>query len=886
MRPALRACAALAVSLAILAIASPLSESAPPPYLVMGFISDAFGNPLEGANVTILNQRTGERLYSTSDPAGGYIVDLSINPTPYKNGDGINVTARLAALQNSAYGTVNSSQAQSVLNVTLYDTMPPAIYHAPPGSIAVWQDLNLTCTALDDMRVQYVTVYYIEVGGSAVRSLPMNMSAGTRQNGTWCAAMPDHHTAGNMSYWFEAGDLSGNSAATGAYALTVKPGSANEYVITAPSSVIAGQDFSIDVRVADSFWNTVTDFNGTAYFYSDAMAALPPQYTFVPSDNGRRQFAGLRLYTAPRQSFVVDTMGPGPTSRKWVDVSPSQASMVAWSPERASILAGIPFQLSLGVVDMYGNPTTYPYPLDVLLTSTSAQGSFAPSQAHVPSNTQSAPVTYNDTAIGTPLLAAQPTDPVIGEGTANITVLNASTAMRWSVTPAQATVQAGKEFPFNLTLIDPFGNPSPVATATRVNLTTTSKNGKFFPQSRLDPEIDHVDIGPGNSSATFAYWDTAATTAPIAIAASNGSDVATGTSRVTVAPDAAGWVLRTGLPETAIAGVKFDVRIDVTDAYRNPIANFSGIVNISAPDPLSSNLSYQFAAVDMGSHTFSVALFTAGIAELWIDAWFPYSNNIEHYRPSVKVVHNVASKLVVAAPREAEAGEPFSFSVSPADDWDNRVTNYTGTVRFSSGGRFPAALPAPYDFLAPDEGFRHFDKGAALFSTLAQRVIASADAPKPMANYAEVWVNDTVAPDATVQFPLSAYDGDPIPVTVGARDRIAIARVQIVFSADGGDPLTVSAAQTSGNMTTGIGNYSAELRPPSGTRKITFHAVVFDGYNNATAPTTGNESIEIIPRAQFDTWTVMVIGAVIAAAFIAVAVVIIRRRRRKGDEEN
>ena len=72
--------------------------------------------------------------------------------------------------------------------------------------------------------------------------------------------------------------------------------------------------------------------------------------------------------------------------------------------------------------------------------------------------------------------------------------------------------------------------------------------------------------------------------------------------------------------------------------------------------------------------------------------------------------------FVVTAPGSATAGTAFNVGVTAADVVGNIVTNYTGTIAFTSTDAYAAFSPLSYDFLPADNGSRTFVDGATLLT--------------------------------------------------------------------------------------------------------------------------------------------------------------------------
>ncbi len=89
--------------------------------------------------------------------------------------------------------------------------------------------------------------------------------------------------------------------------LRVIPGSPAEFFISrSTDNLITGLPNYFDVIVRDAGGNTVTNYTGTVHFTStDTEAVLPPDYTFVPGDNGSHRFAATPK-TAGVQSISIN----------------------------------------------------------------------------------------------------------------------------------------------------------------------------------------------------------------------------------------------------------------------------------------------------------------------------------------------------------------------------------------------------------------------------------------------------------------------------------------------------------------------------------------------------------------------------------------------------
>lgn len=103
--------------------------------------------------------------------------------------------------------------------------------------------------------------------------------------------------------------------------ITVKAAAASKFVLSAPSSVMPGQAFSLTVTVEDAYGNIVTGYTGTIHFSSsDNKATLPANYTFTASDSGVHTFTGLVKKAGNQTVTVTDTKKSSITGKTVVDV--------------------------------------------------------------------------------------------------------------------------------------------------------------------------------------------------------------------------------------------------------------------------------------------------------------------------------------------------------------------------------------------------------------------------------------------------------------------------------------------------------------------------------------------------------------------------------------
>jgi hypothetical protein len=133
--------------------------------------------------------------------------------------------------------------------------------------------------------------------------------------------------------------------------------SASTFVFTAPAAATAGTPFDVTAKAVDPFGQTALGYRGTAHFSSsDGQAVLPGDYAFTSADAGQHTFtSGVTLKTAGNKTVTAtDTATASLTGSTTVAVTPAAADhFVITVP--ASVSSGTPFDVTVTVVDAYGN---------------------------------------------------------------------------------------------------------------------------------------------------------------------------------------------------------------------------------------------------------------------------------------------------------------------------------------------------------------------------------------------------------------------------------------------------------------------------------------------------------------------------------------------------
>jgi hypothetical protein len=267
----------------------------------------------------------------------------------------------------------------------------------------------------------------------------------------------------------------------------------------------------------------------------------------------------------------------------------------------------------------------------------------------------------------------------------------------FSVSGFPSSISAGMAGSFTVTV--KYGDGS-----TDINYTGTV----HFTSSDLAAVLpaDYTFTAADAGTHTFSAALRTAGTQSITAADTAALDVSGTDAAIMVTPVAASRLWVGGFPSSTTAGVAGYFTVTAFDPYSNIATSYTGTVHFSSSDGkamLPAN--YTFTAADAGTHTFSAALKTAGTQ--WLTATDISNSAFASTKSGIVVSAAAASQFVITAPSSVSAGVPFSLTVKVEDAYGNVVTNYRGTIRFSSSDP-NAVLPRSYTFTWNDQGAHTF----------------------------------------------------------------------------------------------------------------------------------------------------------------------------------
>ncbi|HEY3322841.1 MAG TPA: kelch repeat-containing protein [Planctomycetota bacterium] len=573
-----------------------------------------------------------------------------------------------------------------------------------------------------------------------------------------------------------AGTITGTQSS-----ITVNPAGASTLVVSGfPSPTTAGDAGDVTVRAMDLCGNTATGYSGTIHFTStDAQAALPADYTFVPADNGVHTFS-VTLKTAGSQSITATDAAAGTIAgtQSSITVNPAGASTLLVSGFPSATTAGAAGDVTVRAMDLYGNTATG-YSGTIHFTSSDAQAELPADYTFLSSDKGVHTFSVTLKTTGTQSITA--TDTVTGTLTGtqfDITINPASGRLFVSGFPSPKT--AGELGNVTVTAKDLFDN---LLTGYTGTIHFTSTDG----QAELPADYTFVsgDNGVHSFSVTLKIAGSQSITA---------TDIVLGTipgtqSDIDVNPAPASTLAVSGFPSPTTAGDAGIVTVTAKDVYANTVTGYTGTIQFASTDGLAElPADYTFVPADNGVHTFSVTLKTAGS---WsITATDKTTGTITGTQSSIVVNPASACALVVSGfPSPTIAGDPGNFTVMAQDLYGNTATGYTGTIQFTStDGR--AELPADHTFVSGDNGVQTFSFTP---KTTGTQSLTATDAATETIAGTQSGIVVNPAPAYTL-----VVSGFPSPMTAGAAGDITLTAKDAYGNTATGYTGTVSFGSTDG----------------------------------------------------------------------------------------
>ncbi len=659
-------------------------------------LTDSFGNIVTGYVGTIH--------FSSSDTKAGLPADYTFTSAD-QGKHTFQITFKTTGTQALAVTDAANSTLKASTNVSVTTSAQLVVLSGIGQNATAGATQNVTVTLTDNFG-NVVTGYVGTVHFSST-----DVQAGLPTDYTFTAADQGQHT---FQVTFKT--TGAQSLAVADTANNALKASATVSVTTTAQLVVlsglgqtaaAGSAQSITVTLTDSFGNVVTGYVGKVHFTSsDTQAGLPADYTFPFDEQGKHTFQVTFKTTGTQSLAVADTANSALKASTNVSVTTS-AQLVVLSGIGQNATAGSALSVTVTITDSFGNVVTG-YVGTVHFTSTDGQA-VLPADYTFTAGDQGKhtfQVTFKTT--GTQSLAVADTANSVLKASTSVTVT--TSAQLVVLSGIGQNVTAGSAQSVTVTLTDNFGN------------VVTGYLGKVhFSSSDVLAGLpsDYTFTSADQGKHTFQVTFKTTGTQSLAVTDTANSTLQA-TANVTVTTSAQ-LVVLSGLGQNALAGSAQSVTVTLTDSFGNVVTGYVGKVHFSSGDAQAGlPADYTFTAADQGKHTFQVTFKTTGSQSLAvadaINASLKASANVS--------VTTVAQKLVLGGMSvSATAGAPQTLTITVTDNFGNVVTNYLGTLHFSSSDA-QAALPADFTFTAADQGKHTI---AVTLNTVGTQSIAVAD---------------------------------------------------------------------------------------------------------------------------------------------------------------
>jgi hypothetical protein len=677
----------------------PSTVTAGMPGMVTVTAQDAYGNTATGY--------TGAVHFTSSDTQ----VSLPADYTFVGTDNGTHTFSAILKTAGSQSITATDTTTGTITGTQSGITVNPAATSAYvvagfPSTVTAGVPGMVTVTAQDaygNITPAYTgMVHFTSSDAQAVLPADSTLSNGT---GTFSVTLETASTQSITATDTANGSISG--AQTG---IVVTPAAASTVLVFGyPSPVTAGTAQTFTVTAKDRFGNTATGYGGTLDFTSsDSRAFLPADYTFAAADKGTHNFAAAFL-TSGLQSLTATDTADGTINGTQVNIQVNPAGFhVTGFP--SPTVAGTPGTFTVTAVDADGN-VNLGYTGTVHFTSSDPQAVLPPDYTFQPSDNGVHTFSAALFTAGTESISVMDTSTSTVAGTQSGITITPADFSGFVVTGFPSPTTAGVTANFSVSAVDAYGNVVPTYTGTVT-----------FSSSDLQASLPADYTFISDDQGTHFFTATLFTAGTQSITAADVNTGLAGTQNgIVVNPGVATTLLVTGYPSPTTAGTPGTFTVTVLDNYGNVVTNFTGTVHFTSTDPQAQlPADYTFTANDMGMQTFTATLFTAGTQSI---AAADQADQLNGEQDGIVVTPAAASQIVVTGfPSPTTAGTAGTFTVTVEDAYGNVVSNYTGTVHFSSTDT-AAILPDDYTFTLGDQGVHTF--GAVLNTVGLQSIIAT-----------------------------------------------------------------------------------------------------------------------------------------------------------------
>ena len=549
----------------------------------------------------------------------------------------------------------------------------------------------VTVTALDpygNRMTQYrgrVTV----TSSDPNAALPAPYTFGNSDQGSHTFANVQLVTVGTQ--WLGVSDASFNANQTN---LVIGPAPAVSLVVGVNQTAVSQVAQNIAVTALDAYGNIDTQYTDTVTLTSsDPMAVLPSPYTYLLLDTGAHNL-GVTLASAGAQTITAtDTHGVTGTSAP-ITVTPGATSQLRVYG-LTSAAAGQGVSVNVRALDSAGN-TTPNYRGTVRTLSSDVQATLPPDTAYGSSDAGVKPLPITFATSGNQSVAVSDiTNGSITGNLNNIVVFATPTKLR-IIAPAQAT--AGNVIAVGVQVTD---NANNIVTNYSGGWLLTSGDG----QATLGGSIAMLPGDHGSKTVTGTLV-TATPNQTLTLTDASGNLPSVSVTLQVIANTAAAFGI--AAPNSVVAGNAFGITLTALDAYGNIASGYTGTARFSSSDAhatLAGNVTFVLANAGV-VNVMGTTLVTAD-SNATVGANDTLQPSIAGTSRGIAVTPHGAAALVVSGASSGAAGHNNTVAVTVVDMYNNTVTDYQGTVVWSSSDA-AASLPDNAAFVLGDAGHHAF----------------------------------------------------------------------------------------------------------------------------------------------------------------------------------
>jgi hypothetical protein len=674
---------------------------------------DSLGNPV--------TTYTGTVHFASTDPSAVLPADYTFNAGDA--GDhSFAATFKTAGTQTLKADDI--SAPTTIYTQTGIVISPAAANHftlaGVPSSVAAGSAQTITATALDQFN-NVATGYRGTTqltSSDAQATLPGLYAFTATDNGVHAFSV-SLKTLGAQSISIK--DVAHTTITGTESGITVTPAAAATFTVTGfPSPINAGTAGSFTVTAKDQFGNTATGYVGTVHFTSsDAQASLPGNYIFNAGDAGIHTFSAT-LKTAGTKAITGTDTVTGSITGSQTGITVNGLTTIGKFAVSGFAGGAAPDTSNVTVTaeDQFGNAIPS-YTGTVTFTSSDAQAGLPANYAFTGSGAglDNGVHTFSATlkTAGSQSISTKDTVTTSATGSQSGITVTAGQAASLAFTGLGASTTAGAGTSLTVIASDAFGNKATGYTGT-VHFAMTDGAGT------TPANYTFTALDAGQHLFTTAVFRTVGAQSisvndvtTVAINATQSTNVTAGAFNHFKITGFAGGPS----PDTS------SFVVTQVDAFGNTTTSYTGTMHFTSSDGaavLPAN--YKFVGADLGSHTFTATLNTAGTQSITATDTIITSQTGSQTGIVVTASATVAKFAVAGFPSPSTAGAPGTFTVTAQDSGGNLVSTYTGTVTFSSSDP-GAVLPANYTFVAGDNGVHTFTAGATLKKSGSQTITAT-----------------------------------------------------------------------------------------------------------------------------------------------------------------